>query len=77
MSSSATLHVSPETRERLATVAAARGTSITELVATLATREYLHVAYAQERKAWRQDLENPEAIAEIELWDEAASDYLD
>lgn len=74
MSDTATVRVSTETRDRLALVAEARGLSVAKLIAEFATREHLHQVYAQEREAWRKDLENPEFIAELELWDEAEID---
>lgn len=76
MSETATIRVPVETRNKLAELAALRGTSVAKLISEFASSEHLHQIYADERRSWSEALERPEVIAELELWD-AANDEFD
>jgi hypothetical protein len=72
-----TIRVTRATRDRLAREADERGVSLAALlddISRLAERERI---FASEREATRLDALNPDAIAEYELWDEAASGGID
>jgi hypothetical protein len=76
MSATATIRVPRETRDSLAEIAERQGVSISRLLTLFASREHLHAIYATERTAMTNDLANPDAAAEYELWDEAGADDL-
>lgn len=77
MSKTATIRVPVETRDSLARIAEQQGMSVSRLLTLYASREHIHAVYAAARAATEKDLQNPEMIAEYELWDEAASDDFD
>jgi predicted DNA-binding protein len=70
-STTATIRVPAETRDRLAAVASQRGVSVAGLLSEIALREHLHQVYAAERESWSKVLEDPEFAAELQEWDEA------
>lgn len=73
MSTTATIRVPVETRDSLQQLAEQKGISVSRLLTLYASREHLNAIYAAERTAVEQDLENPEALTEYELWDDAAT----
>ena len=72
-----TIRVSKTTRDRLAREAEERGMSLAALLEQIARQAERERIFASEREATRLDALNPDAIAEYELWDEAASDGID
>jgi macrodomain Ter protein organizer (MatP/YcbG family) len=72
-----TIRVAKTTRDKLAQEARERGMSVSELVGQMAGEAERERIFAAEREATRLDALNPEAVAEYELWDEAASDGID
>ena len=77
MAATTTIRVPVEVRDRLALVAESRGVSVPKLLAEFATTEHIHQIYDEERRAWSEALERPAFVAELELWDEDASDVIE
>lgn len=69
-----TIRVTKTTRDRLSHEARERGVSVSELLTRLARDIERERMFASEREATRLDALNPDAVAEYELWDAAASD---
>lgn len=70
------IRVSREMQDVLATVAENHGSTVADLIVEFASPERLRQIYADERRAFTADLENPEFIAELDLWDSAELDEL-
>ena len=76
-SATATIRVPRETRDRLAARARERGVSLSALLTDLAERAERADAYRSEREASKADGENPEALAEMKLWEATLEDGID
>jgi hypothetical protein len=77
MSSTATIRVPIETRDRLAEVAALRGVSIAQLVSDYATNEHVQQTFVDERRSWSKAISNPQFMKELDEWDAAPPDAFD
>jgi hypothetical protein len=73
----ATIRVSRQTRDRFADEAHRRGKSLASTLAELARQLEREAAFASEREATRRDAANPEAMAELRLWEATLEDGLD
>jgi hypothetical protein len=72
-----TIRVRKATRDIFADEAEARDTSMSSLLDELAANIKRERLYAQAREAARKDEENPEWLAEMDLWAEADLDGID
>ena len=77
MSATATIRVPRETRDRLAARARERGVSLSALLTEFARRAERAEALRSERAATRAEAANPEALAEIGLWEATLDDGVD
>jgi hypothetical protein len=77
MSSTATIRVPRETRDRLAARARERGISLSLLLTEFAGRAERADAVRSEREATLSDLGNPEVRGEEHFWDAVLADGLD
>lgn len=77
MAQTATIRVPRETRDRLAARARDRGVSLSSLLTDLAERAERADAYRSEREATRAEINDPEALAEYELWESTLEDGID
>lgn len=77
-SPTATIRIPRETRNRLAVLAKDRGLSLSALLTAWAqsafTEAELEEAYRSEREAAKADAENPEVLAEDQLWETTLGD---
>jgi macrodomain Ter protein organizer (MatP/YcbG family) len=69
--------VSRQTRDQLAEEARRRGQSLSSTVADMARQAEREAAFASEREATRRDAANPEAMAELCLWEATLEDGVD
>lgn len=70
-SPTATIRVPKETRDKLAAQARERGVSLAAHLSEMARRQEVEAIFESERQARREDAENPEALGEMRLWEEA------
>lgn len=77
MGTTATIRVPEKTRDRLAQIAAQRGTSIAKLISEFANHEHIHQIYAEERESWRRALDDPAFAEDLELFGEVDLDEFD
>lgn len=77
MGATATIRVPVETRDRLAKVAKERGVSLARLLSEYATREHIHLIYADERRSWSDAIADPGFVAELDEWDATEPDEFD
>ena len=77
MSSTATIRVPVETRDRLAKVADRRGVSVARLLTEYATNEHIHQIYVDERRSWGEALANPHFVEELDEWEATEPDEFD
>lgn len=73
----ATIRVSRSTRDALAECARRRGVTLAGLLSEMAREMEVEAAYESERRASELDASNPEALAEIELWESTLEDGID
>ncbi len=73
----ATIRVPRETRDKLAEQARERGVSLASFLSELAREQELEAVFASERRARRADAADPEALAEMRLWETTLEDGLD
>ncbi len=73
----ATIRVARTTRDTLAECARRRGVTLAGLLSEMAREMEVEAAYESERQARREDAENPEALAEMRLWEATLEDGLD
>jgi hypothetical protein len=76
-SPTATIRVSRETRDKLAEQARERGVSLAALLAEIARRREIEAMFESERQAVLADSKNPEALAELRLWEATLEDGID
>jgi len=73
----ATIRVPRETRDRLAARARERGVSLSSLLTEFARRAERASALRSEREATRAEAGDPDALAEIGLWEATLDDGID
>ncbi len=76
-SPTATIRVPRETRDKLAAQARERGVSLAALLSEMAREREIEAIFEAERRARREDDENPEAVAEMRIWEETLEDGID
>ncbi len=76
-SPTATIRVARETRDRLAQQARDRGVSLAALLSEIVRGMELEAIFEDERRARREDAENPEVVEEMHLWDTTLEDGID
>ena len=76
-SATATIRVPRETRDKLAEQARERGMSLSALLSEIARQQEIEAMFEAERQASLADSANPEALAEIRLWDATLEDGID
>jgi predicted DNA-binding ribbon-helix-helix protein len=72
-----TIRVDRGTRDLLAEQARERGVSLAALLAEIAREREIEELFESERRARLADAENPEAIAEMRLWETTLEDGID
>jgi hypothetical protein len=77
MTPTATIRVPRETRDKLAEQARARGVSIASLLSEMAREQEIEAMFESERQAVLADAQNPEALAEMRLWEATLDDGID
>jgi hypothetical protein len=73
----ATIRVSRKTRDLLAQQARTQGKSVAAMLADIAREQEIEAMFAAEREARRLDELNPEALAEMRLWEGTLEDGID
>jgi hypothetical protein len=76
-SPTATIRVPRETRDKLAEQARDRGVSLAALLSEMAREQEIEAMFESERRAVLADANNPEALAEIRLWEATLEDGID
>ncbi len=76
-SPTATIRVPRETRDRLAEQARRRGVSLAALLSEMAREREVEAMFESERQAVLADANNPEALAEMRLWQATLEDGID
>ena len=77
MAPTATIRVDRHVHRTLTERAGQRGITVASLVAELAERERREAMIASELRAREADAANPDAQAELELWDQTLGDGID
>ena len=77
MTDTSTIRVPRETRDLLAEIAQEHGISVSAMLTEFARRAVREEAFRSEREATRADASNPEAVAEMLLWETTLEDGLD
>lgn len=77
MTTTATIRVPRETRDRLAARARECGVSLSSLLTEFAARAERSSALLSEREATRAEAEDPKALEEIGLWEATLGDGID
>jgi hypothetical protein len=72
-----TIRVPRETRDLLAGIAREHGVSVSALLTEFARRAMREEDFRSEREATLADASNPEAVAEMLLWEATLEDGLD
>jgi hypothetical protein len=72
-----TIRVPRETRDLLAGIAREHGVSVSALLTEFARRTMRDESFRSEREATLADASNPEAVAEMLLWESTLEDGLD
>jgi predicted DNA-binding ribbon-helix-helix protein len=72
-----TIRVARHTRDVLAEQARERGISLAALLAEIAGEREIDAMFESERQAVRADANNPEALAEMRLWESTLEDGID
>jgi predicted DNA-binding ribbon-helix-helix protein len=73
----ATIRVARSTRDLLAEQARARGMSLAALLAEVARDRAREAIFESERQAIRADVQNPDALEEMRLWEITLADGID
>jgi hypothetical protein len=76
-SPTATIRVTRETRDKLAEQARDRGVSLAALLSDIAREKEIEAMFESERQAVLADAENPQALAEMRLWEATLEDGID
>jgi hypothetical protein len=76
-SPTATIRVTRETHDKLAEQARDRGVSLAALLSEMAREREIEAIFEAEREAVRVDARNPEALAEMRLWEATLEDGID
>jgi predicted DNA-binding ribbon-helix-helix protein len=72
-----TIRVDRGTRDLLAEQARERGMSLAALLAEIAREREIEAVFESERRARRAEAGNPEALAEMRLWETTLEDGID